>query len=71
MPLVMIDVSKTVGSARVRIIGDAVYDAMTTLAGVAVHDKLQIVTRHERDELVFPPEGYPDVEYSADIVSYR
>ncbi len=37
MPLVMIDVSKTVGSARVRIIGDAVYDAMTTLAGVAVH----------------------------------
>ncbi len=48
MPLVMIDVSETVGSARVRIIGDAVYDAMTTLAGVAVHvlSQRRILSRH-------------------------
>ncbi len=68
MPLVRIDVSKTASSALVRVIGDAVYDAMTALAGVPLHDKFQIVTRHERDELVFPADGYLGIEYSAEII---
>jgi 4-oxalocrotonate tautomerase len=68
MPLVRIDVSKTASSSLVRIIGEAVYDAMTALAGVPVNDRFQIITRHERDDLVYPADGYLGITYSNDIV---
>jgi len=68
MPLVRIDISKEASTALVRVIGEAVYDAMTALANVPLNDRFQIVTRHERDELVFPVEGYLGNAYSAEIV---
>jgi phenylpyruvate tautomerase PptA (4-oxalocrotonate tautomerase family) len=68
MPLVRIDISKDASQGLVRIIGDAVYDAMTVFAHVPVNDRFQIVTRHERDELIYPADGYLGIEYSAGIV---
>lgn len=68
MPLVRIDINKGASASLVQVIGAAVYEAMTSLANVPVNDRFQIVTRHERDELVFPADGYLGISYSADIV---
>src|SRR6266403_1182146 len=51
MPLVRIDISKTASRERVRDVGNAVYNAMITVANVPIYDKFQIVTRHEPDEI--------------------
>src|SRR3981081_649708 len=66
MPLVRIDISKTASRERVRDVGNAVYNAMITVANVPNYDKFQVVTRHEPDEIIYPEEGYPGIDYPPD-----
>jgi phenylpyruvate tautomerase PptA (4-oxalocrotonate tautomerase family) len=68
MPLVRIDIAKTTTAARVRAVSTAIYDAMVAIAGVPPHDYFQIISRHEPDELIYPPEGYLGIDYSPEIV---
>ena len=68
MPLVRIDLSKTASPERVRAVSDAVYNAMIEVANVPLHDKFQIVTRHEPDEIIYPAEGYLGIDYSRDLI---
>ncbi|OAI30587.1 4-oxalocrotonate tautomerase [Methylosinus sp. R-45379] len=68
MPLVRIDVNKNASINLIRAISDAVYDAMVDVAKVPTHDKFQIVTRHDADEIIFPTEGYLGTNYSSDII---
>jgi 4-oxalocrotonate tautomerase len=68
MPLVRVDVSKKASSELVRAVSEAIYNAMTEIAKVPVHDKFQIVTRHEADEIIYPAEGYLGTRYSDDII---
>ena len=55
-------------SEQVRAISDVVYESMTSVANVPAHDKFQIVTRHEEDELIYPAEGYLGLSYTPNIV---
>jgi 4-oxalocrotonate tautomerase len=68
MPLVRIDIARSASPQVARAIGDVVYDAMTSVANVPANDRFQIVTRHDDDELVYPPDGYLGVNYSPGIV---
>jgi 4-oxalocrotonate tautomerase len=68
MPLVRIDIDKAAPAERAGIIGAIVYEAMRTIAGVPEDDKFQIVTRHERGEIVYPANGYLGIHYSPDLV---
>jgi phenylpyruvate tautomerase PptA (4-oxalocrotonate tautomerase family) len=68
MPLVRIDLHKSAPAERAHIAGDAIYEAMHTLANVPANDKFQIITRHDAGELVFPAEGYLGIDYTPDII---
>lgn len=68
MPLVRIDLDKAAPAERATIVGDVVYDAMRAVAGVPEDDKFQVVTRHDRGEIVYPGNGYLGVQYSPDLV---
>ena len=68
MPLVRIDISKTASRERVRDVGNAVYNAMITVANVPNYDKFQVVTRHEPDEIIYPEEGYLGIDYTPDLI---
>ena len=68
MPLVRIDISKTASPERVRDVGNAVYNAMTTVANVPDRDRFQVVTRHEPDEIIYPEEGYLGIDYTPDLI---
>ena len=68
MPLVRIDISKTASRERVRDVGNAVYNAMITVANVPIYDKFQIVNRHEPDEIIYPAEGYLGIDYTPDLI---
>ncbi len=68
MPLVRINISKEASAESVQAISTVIYDAMVTVANVPAHDKFQIITRHESDELVYPSEGYLGIDYSPGIV---
>jgi hypothetical protein len=68
MPLVRIDLNKNAPAERIRIASEAVYNAMIEIANVPVHDKFQIVTRHEPDEIIYPEAGYLGMQYSADLI---
>lgn len=68
MPLVRIDLDKAAPANRAGIIGDIVYDAMRAVAGVPEDDKFQIITRHDREEIVYPANGYLGIRYSPDLV---
>ena len=68
MPLVRIDISKDASTETVRTISEVIYEAMIGVANVPQHDKFQIVTRHDSDELVYPAEGYLGVDYTPNIV---
>lgn len=68
MPLARINIAKTASADTVRAISNVIYDAMTAVANVPVHDKFQIVTRHAEDELIYPQEGYLGVTYTPNIV---
>ena len=41
---------------------------LTEIANVPAHDKFQIVTRHETDEIIYPAEGYLGATYSDDVI---
>ena len=43
---------------------------MTEVANVPEHDKFQIFTLHESDELGYPHEGYLDIDYAQDIILF-
>jgi 4-oxalocrotonate tautomerase len=68
MPLARIDLPHNTSRAVLQAISDTVYEAMITVAGVPVHDKFQVVSRHGADELVYPSSGYLGVHYSANMV---
>ncbi len=68
MPLVRIDLPSNLPSQTVRDISDTVYAALRTIAHVPEGDNFQIITRHARDELVYPAKGYLGITYSAGIV---
>ena len=57
MPLVRIDLNKNAPVERIRIASEVVYKAMIEVANVPIHDKFQVVTRHEPDEIIYPQEG--------------
>ncbi len=68
MPLVRIDISKTASRERVRDVGNAVYNAMVAVANVPQHDRFQIVTRHEPDEIIYPEQGYLGIDYTPELI---
>jgi 4-oxalocrotonate tautomerase len=68
MPLVRIDVNRNASPERIRAVSDAVYTAMVEIANVPLHDKFQIVTRHDEDEIIYPEEGYLGIAYSRDLI---
>ena len=68
MPLARIDISKDASPELVRIVGEAVYKAMTDVANVPVNDKFQVIHRHAADEIIYPAEGYLGVTYSKDLI---
>ena len=68
MPLARIDISKDAPSERIRIVSQAIYDAMTEIANVPINDKFQVVNRHNADEIIYPDEGYLGVTYTPDLI---
>jgi phenylpyruvate tautomerase PptA (4-oxalocrotonate tautomerase family) len=68
MPLVRIDVNKNASPARIRVVSEAVYHAMVEIANVPPHDRFQVISRHETDEISYPEEGYLGIEYSRDLI---
>jgi 4-oxalocrotonate tautomerase len=68
LPLVRIDISKTASHQRIRDVGSAVYNAMIAVANVPQHDRFQVVTRHEPDEIVYPEQGYLGIDYTPDLI---
>ena len=68
MPLARIDLNRDAPAERVRIVSQAVYNAMIEIANVPINDKFQIVTRHSSDEIIYPEEGYLGIRYSPDLI---
>lgn len=68
MPLVRIDLSKGAPAERIRIVSEAVYNAMRKVANVPLDDKFQVVTRHEPVEIIYPEEGYLGMRYTSDLI---
>lgn len=68
MPLVRIDLNSSAPAERARIVGDAVYNAMISVANVPADDKFQIITRHDASEIVYPAAGYLGINYTKDLV---
>jgi len=52
----------------VRDVGNAVYNAMVTLANVPINDRFQVITRHDVDEIVYPEEGYLGIHYTPELI---
>ena len=68
MPLVRIDLAKTSTPELRKAVSEAVYNAMLEVANVPMHDKFQIITLHDQDQLVYPAEGYLGVSYTPNII---
>lgn len=68
MPLVRIDLAADISPETAATIGDVVYHAMVSTASVPEHDKFQIISRHAKDELVYPAAGYLGIDYTPKIV---
>jgi len=65
MPLVRIDLPRTIESQRRRLIGDIIYQAMADVLNVPDGDKFQIITAHDAESLRIDP-AYLGIERSAD-----
>jgi 4-oxalocrotonate tautomerase len=65
MPLVRIDVPRTIESERRSLIGDIVYQAMAEVLNVPDGDKFQIINVHEPVTLRMDP-AYLGIDRSAD-----
>ncbi|RTL51866.1 MAG: tautomerase family protein [Bradyrhizobiaceae bacterium] len=68
MPLVRIDLAKTSTPELRKAVSETVYNAMTEIANVPQHDKFQIITLHDSDQMIYPAEGYLGVSYTPNIV---
>ncbi len=68
MPFVRIDLSKDIPAESVKAISDSVYDAMSEVANVPPNDKFQIISRHDRDGIVYPADGYLGETYTPNLV---
>jgi len=68
MPLARIDVSKDAPAERIKVVSEAIYNAMVEIANVPLHDKFQVVTRHAADEIIYPKEGYLGLNYTGDFI---
>ena len=68
MPLARIDIRKDASVELVRIVSEAVYQAMVDVANVPVHDKFQVINRHAADEIIYPQEGYLGLNYTRDLI---
>ena len=56
MPLVRISVLKGRSAAQRRALGDAVHRALVETIDVPALDRFQVITEHERGDLVYDPE---------------
>jgi 4-oxalocrotonate tautomerase len=65
MPLVRIDVPSSVAPETRAVIGDVVYETMTSVLNVPEHDNFQIITAHDRESLRIDSE-YLGIDRSAD-----
>jgi 4-oxalocrotonate tautomerase len=65
MPLVRIDLPRTIEPERRSLIGDIVYRAMADVLKAPDGDKFQVITAHDADSLRIDPE-YLDIDRSAD-----
>lgn len=68
MPLVRIELDRSVPADRGAIIVDAVHEAMHTVAGVPEDDRFQVITHHDRGKIVYPTNGYLGIRYSPGLV---
>jgi 4-oxalocrotonate tautomerase len=68
VPLVRIDLSKSYSPEARQTIGDVVYQAMTEIANVPPHDKFQIFTLHDDNQLAYPQSGYLGNTYTPGII---
>jgi 4-oxalocrotonate tautomerase len=68
MPLARIDIREDASVELVRIVSEAVYQAMVDVANVPVHDKFQVINRHAADEIIYPQEGYLGLNYTRDLI---
>jgi 4-oxalocrotonate tautomerase len=68
MPLARIDISKTASRERIRDVSNAVYHAMVAVGNVPEHDKFQVITRHESDEIIYPEAGYLGIDYTSELI---
>jgi phenylpyruvate tautomerase PptA (4-oxalocrotonate tautomerase family) len=68
VPLVRIDLSKSYSPEARQTIGDVVYQAMTEIANVPPHDKFQIFTLHDDNQLAYPHSGYLGNTYTPGII---
>lgn len=67
MPLVRISLHRGKSAAYRRAIGAGIHRAMVETLAVPEHDRFQIITEHEADELVADP-TYLDIARSDDVV---
>jgi 4-oxalocrotonate tautomerase len=65
MPLVRIDLPRTIEPERRGVIGDIVYQAMADVLNVPDGDKFQIITAHDAGSLRIDP-TYLDIDRSAE-----
>jgi 4-oxalocrotonate tautomerase len=68
MPLARIDISKNASANLVRIVSEAVYNAMVDVANVPPNDKFQVINRHGVDEMIYPEQGYLGLRYTRDLI---
>jgi 4-oxalocrotonate tautomerase len=67
MPFVRIDLKRGKSAEYRKTLGEIVYKAMIDLINVPRHDKFQVITEHDRDDLNFA-ESYLGNRYTDDIV---
>ena len=68
MPLARINIAQSASAATVRILGEAVYEAMVRGANVPANDRITLTKNRADDELVYPAEGYLGITYTPAIV---
>jgi 4-oxalocrotonate tautomerase len=68
MPLARIDLNKDAPVERIRVVSQAIYNAMIEIADVPLHDRFMIVTRHAPEEIIYPEEGYLGLTYTPDLI---
>ncbi len=67
MPFVRVDLAVGKSSDYRRTIGDVVYDAMIATINVPEHDRFQVITEHQPENLIFD-RRYLGIERSADCI---